>query len=162
MKHNECQTFFLFLLNFFLISEKLFFLFQLNFFQFRIYFILEMLKCLVSFLCSIDTTYISENPIVGSPIMLSFLCTFLIRKRLVSYIKRLLPWNVCIFYWEKIVAYHPLYFVQALQRNEEKVELDLQGALYLILYRKTFSNIMVLILVCFFLFCFFCFKCFTQ
>ena len=54
---------------------------------------------------------------------------------------------ICIFYCEKLVAYLGLYFLGALQKNEEKGELDLEGTVCLILHRKTFSNIMLLIFI---------------
>ena len=56
---------------------------------------------------------------------------------------------ICVFYWEISVAYLPLYFLGALQKNEEKGYQDLQGSVCLMLHGKIFLNIMILILVSF-------------
>ena len=54
---------------------------------------------------------------------------------------------ICIFYWQKLEAYLPPYFLGVLQKYEEKGELDLQGTFCLILHRKLFLNIILLIFV---------------
>ena len=79
-------------------------------------------------------------------------------KRLVFYIRRLLPCNDFVFfYWEKLVTYLPLYFLAALQKNEGKGDLDEQEIVCLILDTKSFCKYNAPNLS-FFL----CFKCFTQ
>ena len=50
---------------------------------------------------------------------------------------------------EKLVAYLALYFHGALQKNEEKGDLGLQGTVCLILHGKNFLNIIFLILLSF-------------
>ena len=64
---------------------------------------------------------------------------------------------ICVFYWEISVAYLPLYFLGALQKNEEKGDLDLQGTVCFNIAWKNFSEYNTPNLS-FFL----CFKCFTQ
>ena len=56
---------------------------------------------------------------------------------------------ICVFYLEKFLAYLPLSFFGALQKNQEKGALDLQGTVCLILHGENFRNIILLILVSF-------------